>query len=357
MFFYLIQVFIFLCYSAFFYAIRPNFKRTYYVLSTIHFSLIMGLRSYWIGTDTSQYVGIYLQRLSDFNQGGGLVYNWISNLIWTLTNGNYHIFLLVLSTLTVSLYILFVYLIKSNYYEGFLSIYIYITFYYYFNAFNIQRQMLAVSISLIATYLCMKNKWLWGLILLLVAVGIHSTAVVCIVNLIILKVKKSRVILLTSILLSGVLILRTGSLLNKFAGIFGHYAMYLNTFNSNELASKGGTIILGLFIMLFIALTCLINKDVFKDNKFGNILFLSAMGSIIYIVGYKLQLLIRMADYFAIYSTVFLPYSIESFTVKFSDRKLAKIILTAIVMLAGFILLYYKLSKNMGDIIPYSFGN
>lgn len=84
------------------------------------------MRSYWVGTDTSQYVGIYLQRLTDFNQGGGAVYNWISNIIWILTNGNYHVFLMVLSTLTVSLYILFVYLVKTNYYEGFLSIYIYI---------------------------------------------------------------------------------------------------------------------------------------------------------------------------------------------------------------------------------------
>lgn len=357
MLFYFIQIFIFLCYSFFFYLIRPNLERTYYVLVAIHFSIIMGMRSYWVGTDTSQYVGIYLQRLTDFNQGGGAVYNWISNIIWILTNGNYHVFLMVLSTLTVSLYILFVYLVKTNYYEGFLSIYIYITFYYYFNAFNIQRQMLAVSISLIATYLCIKNRWLWGLLLFLIAVGIHSTAIICFINIVILKLKKSKKTLIIAVLLSGIFIFASGSLLNKFASIFGHYEMYLNTFNSNALSSKGGTIILGLFIMIFVVITPLLSPDILKNKIFSNILFFSGIGAMIYIAGYKLQLLIRMADYFAIYSAVLLPFSVEQIITKFSNRNTAKAILTSTIMIAGFILLYYKLSKNMGDIIPYSFNS
>lgn len=353
MIFYFFQLAIFFCYSLFFYFVRPNFLRTYYVFITIQLSLVMGLRDYWIGTDTRQYVGIFLSQDTSFNGNGVAAYNFLSKTIWNLTNGNYHVFLLALSFLTVLFFILSLQKLKSDFFESFIAVFIYISFYFYFDSFNIQRQMLAVSIAMFATCFFIEKKYLKALVFFLLAVGIHSTALIALLNFALIKIKKNKKSLIISTIALSVMLANVDKILQLFAEIFSHYNMYISTVESGSLAAGGGALILGLFFIL-IAGTAFFMTDVFGSEIYSFTFFATVLGSLFYIIGMNSQMLIRIADYFLIFAPVFIPRAIKKVSNKFLQKNIVNCFCCAIVLIAGLTIMFYKLFNNFGDIIPYS---
>lgn len=353
MIFYFFQLAIFFCYSLFFYFVRPNFLRTYYVFITIQLSLVMGLRDYWIGTDTRQYVGIFLSQDTSFNGNGVAAYNFLSKTIWNLTNGNYHVFLLALSFLTVLFFILSLQKLKSDFFESFIAVFIYISFYFYFESFNIQRQMLAVSIAMFATCFFIERKYLKALTFFLLAVGIHSTALIALLNFALIKIKKDKKSLVVSMIALSIMLANVNIILQLFAEIFSHYNMYISTVGSGSLAAGGGALILGLFFIL-IAGTAFFMTDAFSSKIYSFTFFATVLGSLFYIIGMNSQMLIRIAAYFLIFAPVFIPRAIKKISNRFLQKNIVNCFCCAIVLIAGLTIMTYKLLNNFGDIVPYS---
>ncbi|WP_288290950.1 EpsG family protein [uncultured Lactobacillus sp.] len=205
--FYFIQLFIFILYSLIFIGLDVQtagafsninnkyfFEKLYCFISIIYLSLVMGLRSNTVGTDTPLYVYNYL--INSQISEDTFSYNWLSKIVFNLTNGNYHDFLLAISFIIVASIVIGLWRIYS-YFEIqyktcylFFSLYIYITYYYYFEAFNIFRQSLAGSIAFLAvSFLFTRNYFKW-LFLFILAVGIHNTVIVLVVLLPIMLIKK-----------------------------------------------------------------------------------------------------------------------------------------------------------------------
>ncbi|WP_125764326.1 EpsG family protein [Companilactobacillus hulinensis] len=351
MIFYSVNLAIFIVYSLF---TNTYYKdhRAYFWLIFIHLTLLLGLRSSTVGTDTPQYVDFYLEQNSGFNGNGTLVYSAVSNLVNHLTNGDYHSFLFVLSIATVFFILKSIEIFNNNEDLMFLSIYIYLTFYFYFESFNIQRQMLAVSMVMFAMALLTRKQYVWSIVVFILAIGVHSTAIFAIVGFLIWFIRKDKVtfgIIVTIATLSNLFL---SSLLNNFSQWFDHYQMYTDA----VLISGGGTLLLGIFLLV-IAVAAILWTDMHDDKVASFVMFMTTIGAVLYIVGSKSQLIIRMADYFAIYSIVFIPQAILKLSKKVVHQKYLYFTLIAAVMCVGLAIFYYKLSNNLGEIIPYTLNS
>lgn len=348
--FYWIQLFVFMIYSFLFYIIKPNLSKTYFWLVGIQLVSIMGLRSFRVGTDTLTNINSYLA--NEPVESDTFVYDLLRKISWFFAPNDYHVFLFLLSTVTVSIFLYCVYSCQHTFLERFLSIYLYITLYFYFASFNVQRQMLAVMVAmLIPLALLKKQKGKAGLFFLL-ALGIHNTSIIAILDFLVVRIRRSKHALVTTISASILLIYMSNYLFSIFSNIFDHYKIYDNT---NEYTASGGSILLGIFIFVFISATLIINKESLYQNAMISILlYLSLIATILYILGAKNTLVMRMADYYSIFVPLFLPKTINVISEKFTYRLLIKLVLIIIIMLTGFCLLYYKLSHNMGGIVPYS---
>ncbi|USQ69067.1 EpsG family protein [Companilactobacillus allii] len=300
-----------------------------------------------VGTDTLQYVDFYLVQNSGFNGNGAMVYSAISNAIFNLTGGNYHVFLFVLSLATIFFVLKSIELLNNNENFMFLSIYIYLTFYFYFESFNIQRQMLAVAMTMFAMALLSRKKYIWSIIIFVLSIGIHSTAIFAIIGFVIWFMKKNKI---TFCLILGVSLLSNlflNNLLNNFSQLFNHYQMYSDT----VLSSGGGSLMLGIFLLLIVIIAMFLT-DMSDDKVGGFVTFMTMIGAVLYIVGSKSQLIIRMADYFAVYSVVFIPQVLARLSRKFHRRYLY-MVLVGLVLGVGLAIFYYKLGNNLGEVIPY----
>lgn len=353
--FYFLQLIIFLLYSLFFGFFKSNLLKIYYCFATIHLSIVMGLRAYWVGVDTKMYVNVFLTQNTSFNGNGILVYNFLNKIVWLLTNGNYHIMLFVLSFLTVSLFILSLNELKYDFLNSFLAIYMYITFYYYFESFNIQRQMLAVSFAMFSISQFLKQRNIRGTIYLLLGIGIHSTALLALINLFLIKIGRSKKMLGLTIVFSLILILNIEKFLNIFTSLFNHYDMYTVILENGLMSAAGGTFLLGIFFGVIALITYLLT-DVFEEKTFAFTFFATVITSIFYLTGFHSQLLIRIANYFSIFSLGFVPAAIRKISNRFSEGRIICILGFMMVIMVGFSIMYYKLSNNFGGIVPYSTG-
>lgn len=347
MIFYSINLAIFIIYSLFTNTYYKNHK-VYFWLVLVHLTLLLGLRSSVVGTDTSQYVGFYLEQNTGFNGNGTLVYSSLSNFINWISNGNYHVFLFVLSLATVFFILKSIEILDNDPDLMFWSVFIYLTFYFYFESFNIQRQMLAISMTMFSIALLSKKCYFESGLMIVLAIGIHSTAIFALIGFLIWMVRKNKITFVAVVLLAALSNLFLNKLLNNFSQIFDHYQMYTDA----VLESGGGTLLLGAFLLLLVVIT-VIFIDISDEKIMSFALFMTTIGAILFIFGSKSQLIIRMANYFAIYAIIFIPQAIIKLTARF-DQRIVKTVLEVVVIIVGLVIFYYKLSHNLGDIIPYS---
>lgn len=351
MIFYSVNLAIFIIYSLFTNSYYKD-RRAYFWLVLTHLTLLLGLRSSVVGTDTPQYVSFYLGQNAGFNGNGTIVYSALSSVVDHLTNGNYHVFLFILSLATVFCILKSIEIFGGNEDIMFLGVYVYLTFYFYFESFNIQRQMLAVSMVMLAMALLSSRNFLGSIVLFVLAVGIHSTAIFAVIGYLIWFVKKSKLTFVIVAMVAAMSNFFLANLLTHFSQIFDHYQMYTDA----TLVSGGGTLILGIFLLAFVCLAIFIT-DILADKVAGFTIFMTVIGAVLYIVGMKSQLIIRMADYFAIYSVVAIPQTVLAISRRFRNSKLVDLTLVVIVIFAGLAIFYYKLANNLGNVIPYSINS
>jgi hypothetical protein len=295
----------------------------------------------------------FLNQNTSYNSNGALIYNGFSKLTFQLTNGNYTIFILLMSSLSVFFFLASLIKLENDFINIFLSIYIYVTYYFYFDSFNMQRQMLAVSIAMYAVCLFIEGKNIKSVLLLLLAIGIHSTAFLALVNFFLVKVKKKGKYLTFLIFFVSILLIYYDKILQIFSIFFSHYGMYINSMNNSSLSAGGGVLFLGLFFIILSILTYF-TVDIEKNNIFAFTLFSTVIGSVFYIIGRNSQLIIRIANYLLIFVTVFMPVAIREISSNFLEKKMVRTLGIFIIMTVGIAIMYYKLSNNFAEVVPYS---
>ncbi|PPK93266.1 EpsG-like putative glucosyltransferase [Nonlabens xylanidelens] len=140
--------------------------------------LLAGYRDVTVGTDTFRYLEHY-QRIQNELNVWRLEYLWIKVMeLVSFFNGTFANLLLV-THLIILIPLFFVFVKASRY--PILSLFFYVTFYYYFYSLNIMRQSVAVSLILLAFYVFYSNfklKWLYTVLIVTGAVLFHNSALI-----------------------------------------------------------------------------------------------------------------------------------------------------------------------------------
>lgn len=318
--------------------------------------LISGLRSYSVGVDTLSYMGFYdMSRYLSFDriingtfgvENGYLYYNKMLNFISESPQ-----FMLIINALVITTGIL--YFIYKNSPNVTLSVYLYITLYYFAVSLNIMRQFIALSIFLIALEQLKKNRWLTYIIIIYLSSLIHESALICLPVVFIHYLKptiKNMIWIFCVAIGSTIFVYINPSIVSILSG---SYSRYVETtyFEANQV---GGTIIIWIvqIAMYFSTIYILKSKKHILGDRDKKLMFLSAIMILISVciglIGTKIFILSRMIYSFDIFMIILIPLIIK-YTIK--EKKLA-LIAVYLVLLVYFV---YNLSTGGSGVVPYQF--
>jgi hypothetical protein len=207
---------------------------------------------------------------------------------------------------------------------------------------------LAGAIAFLAVSFLFTRNYFKSLFLVILAVGIHNTVIVLIVLIPVILIKKNRKRFIWGIfsVLIGYL---DPILIEYFASFSNHYLIY-NEQTLDNFSSAGGSAVVGIFMLFFVYLS-VINRDIYENQSLMSLVCIIFMAGILYIIGMRSQLIVRIADYMGIFIIAALPLII-GFRSKLK-RNISLSYLFWLVILVGLALMSYKMYKNMGGIIPY----
>ena len=332
-------------------------KKANVIVSCFVMFLIMAMRSPSVGTDAQTVVRMFMANRPILASGlNSLFYNFISKIgymIWP--NGQ---MILIINAAIIC--VLVGALVYNNSDDVFLSLYLYITLYFYFSSFNTMRQYDAMAMCMMC-YMSYKNdKRALSLVFSILALLTHSTSMVFIVVVIAYKcfawLRNLNVQLVFGTILTFVLGYLFEPLLLLFAKIFPHYEMYIGDtgITLNGYQSDGKKILITLMlagILLFSYITILKTKkmhpsfDVSEDFRMQFFFMIIAIS--LGIAGTKLQLIARMESYFSIYAILFIPKAVKMIQLRYRN-----------IIYVGFVLLmivpmFVQLSGNNSGVLPY----
>lgn len=362
--FYLINIVIILCYGIGL-MMCPNIRlrngrfgflidknKFFAFLSCAHLGLLMALRGASVGTDTQLYSRLYEQIARSENMFSVIksapiyvVYNKAVSLITNETQ-----WIVVFNALVIMIGIgVFIYKNSSN---AVMSIYFYITLYFYFKSFNISRQFIAVVLVANSYYFLKNNNIRKYLILIFAAIFIHNTAVVGLILFPLKLVKWTNIKIYFLAIATTIAMMSFDKLLLIFLRIFPRYKMYLiNSTTSISDVSQGKKILVTFFYLAIVVL-CMFYLTYKKQNELTNELyFLTAIMTIAVVIGivfYNNILISRIEIYFSLFIIIYIPLVIKLVGKSKLFWYCSFMVITAIPMIV-------QLRGNISGVVPYNF--
>ncbi|KZE43901.1 EpsG family protein [Rossellomorea marisflavi] len=319
-------------------------SKSFIFLSFVIIWIVSAIR-YGVGTDYFSYYNYvnYVDKLqfSDIkNREYGF---WILGKIVALFSDNGQ--LLIFVTSFIILFFIYKVICEYSSYPE-ISILIFFGLGFYFNSLNIIRQYIALSIVFFSVHQLHKKNIKKYVTLVLIATLFHYTALLGFVFLFV-SIKKSRLYRTFVILL----ILISVALFDKVLSYITpeEYYMYL----SSSFVQKGANYIFFL-ISLLISLLLIILYKPLKNRRIYNEFYIlcSIIGTSASLIGTKSLIIMRIAEYFTIFSLISLPEIIKITT----DKNIRVVIYLCFVFIS-IIGIYLFLSKNLGGVLPYNIYN
>lgn len=332
-------------------------KKIVALLFCILWGGIAALRNSSVGTDTFHYTEIF-QRISLTNWSNitqdiefkkfplYITYNKIVSLFIKTPNA----ITFVNSLIFVIGVVLFLYFNSKNF--G-ISLYCFLSLHYYFLALNIMRESLAIMMVMWAFHFAIRNKLLKALIINILAILVHYTAVLGLgVLFVTLFCKKSYNAYLILILCTIVIIFFKQIIIFGVR-FFPQYNDYINgngQFTILDDSSDGRRKYVALFLLLIFVFCWIypsLNKrNIVKDKKYWIYVTLSIVSVELMILQSNNDVMARLELYFSYFFMLSLPYFIEN-NIQNNDKYFIYIVLM-IVLFVPFLL-------KLKDYLPYSF--
>ena len=297
----------------------------------------MAYRDTSVGTDTVNYetIFLYLQLGSDWLRGSVEPSFVILNDLVSSLGGDFIAFLITSSLLIL---ILIFYAARRYSYNPMLTIFLYYSLYFYFYAFNILRQSIAVAISLIAINYLIKQKHILYCLLILLAASFHYSALVMLPLLLVSRLPINKALMIALVFFAMALGLFGTPIFLKTISLIG-YGSYVNEY---EIGSFFGNFLnLILFNLFFTYIVLTINHK----NIYLQLFFL-------FIVLFNLTARIpfgnRLLLYLSIYQILFIPYYLGHIR----DPKKYKIISIIFIVILSYFTFFRVFGA--GEIIPYT---
>lgn len=280
---------------------------------------LMAFRSLSVGSDTYNYAANIFPRiatqsiinLSEFyRMPVYAIYNKIVGIISTDPH-TIIIFTSFIYTIGVTVFLYY------NSYNFSMSCFYFISIVYYFFAMNAARQSLAMMLVLWAYHYMIRKLYFPSILMLILAVGTHFTAIVGVLIVIMPMINmthKKSLIIITAVFVSTFLL---DTIFSLFVKIFPSYAGYLDVSNANSAftTSEGNRIYLAL-ILLAIFAACYFWKEKKKivfnnENEFWTLFTLSMIGIEFMTILRHNYTAARVEYFFSYFFMLFIPFCIE----------------------------------------------
>ena len=319
----------------------------------ILFLVFDGFRNYSVGGDLSFYVNVFKEnslQISEFsnilNSRFEIGYIFLNNSLRSISD-NFTILLFSFAIITLFIW----FYVFWNYSEN-----IYISLMIYFSSlgmllysFSNIRQGLSISIGLLGFHYFVKEKYIKGILCILIAPLFHITGIICILFLLLRKIQLSLkffIVVFLGLILTFPLLKNFS---DAFVNIFPQYASYLESswfLDSYKLAP----VVLSIVYVIFFAIGEIIlkNSELTKSEEYIRILFFCYL--IFTITTMQTSLLSRFAHYFSPFAALYVPMFIH----KVADKRIKWTLLYLIIIVYSvflFVIVYYK--ADWYNVVPY----
>lgn len=298
-----------------------------------------------IGIDYKSYKNIFNEiSILPFNQineheieiGYGLL-----NKIVSIYTDNFGVLIAICSIITVGIMIFVIYKNSTSYA---LSIYLYVALSFYYMAYNLTRQGIAISITIVGIKYIKEKKLIKYLLVILLASTFHYSALIMIPIYFISRIKLTNIKVVIFSIITFILHTFLYDIINIGVKIFPQYSPYVGSEFFKGVSINSIVLPFIIFIVLYLFKRFLISEN--KTNQiYINMSFYSLLLSILQT---KVGILDRLPYYFNIFSILSLPILINCFKTK-SQRILA----TVILIIFGITYNIYYFTTDYHGLIPY----
>ena len=225
--------------------------------------------------------------------------------------------------------------------NSWLSVYLYITLYYYFFSFNYMRQFIAMAIVINSWYLLKRKRFKLYFIFLVLGTMFHTTAIIGILFLVIYINRKNIKIIPWIYGCTIILLLSMNVFIEYLFKFFPRYIWY----SGDYLNKTGGVMIVVLYCSIFL-ITFLLKPQKLNE-EYNMLLILASICSGLSILGYYYFIFVRPSLYFNIFSIIIIPELLQRF------EKKSRLIASYVILALGFVYMMYYFSFNWHNILPY----
>lgn len=351
------------------YKMQKNVKSFFVMLALLLPSLLAGLRSYEIGSDTSGYGIYWFNQATQFKswfsfikyaKGYSIDYGYATlNYLASRLGKEAHIFFFILCFLEVGI---LYYVAKYNCQKGAIALSFIVYFFLYFNdSMNNMRQFPAVLIILYSYRFIREKKLLCFLMCVLLAMQFHVTAIFAVVLYPIAWLAKNRFSKLNLLLITiGILVASFSfEFVFKILGTFGfnltRYEHYID-------GAEGGGKFIRLILFGAIWIFYLINKDDYRKIKKDDadvFLFYSTISlafTSLMFLGLS-NFIIRMSYYFDFFVMIYLPTIAKTHkTITIEDGRVR--VGVSFIAIMALLLFYWTITyviRNGAETVPYKY--
>lgn len=226
-----------------------------------------------------------------------------------------------------------------------LSLFCYVTFFFYFISMNVIRQYISIAIVFGATgFLFNNNKKgiVYYSIAMLLAASFHVSGLIGFLGLLAYWVKQNKVFKISIVIFSVFLYLSVGSISSFIISYVPVYEFYSDY--GREGGSDSSVFILFVILLISWLFENKLSKNIEHYNFYQNCLVLGVFLNILANINIMYA---RMGMYFTINLTLFIPAVIAAINIK--NRSLVRFVIMVIAVAYCF----WNLSNNNGRVLPY----
>lgn len=332
-------------------ACLKNSRHLKYIIPFLLLFSCAALRGEGMGADYYTY-RIYFSRYADMSmeeifkqEESGYVF---LNKILSVFSTDFYIVIVVVAF--ISLIGVFYFLKENCEKYTALSIWLYITLFFYLWTFTILRQAIAMSIVLIAFCYAMKNNWLKFFLLVLIAfLFFHNTAIIALIIYPLLKMDLKQIYFIIIFIIVSILFYYRENILKIMRYIvLRRFRFY---FSSELIQGEGNSLLLVYFALtVFIFFLIFKVKSIEEENVVLQkmILWSSCIGTTLQSMAMIFGLFNRLSQYFMIPVFLILPTLIRT---KFKQKD--RVIIVGLIMFVSFLFYIYMLNAEGKTIVPY----
>lgn len=308
-------------------------------------TLMSGFRHYSIGTDTNGYLLHF--NIINFNNVSIFQYSMeplfiLLNKIGYLFSSNPQI-ILILSSIIISFFVAMRINASSAY--PWMSVFLYVSMYMYYQSFNGVRQYIAIAIMFYFSKYISENKpinYYFGVVL---AIGFHQTAAIFIPFYVVNKLNENKTVRAIFISFLVILVANFNKILNLIFNLFPSYVVYKEALT----ISSGG--IRDIFISIMIlAIGYVVSKVYGSSKKIKEYEIYIVIYFLLSVISYgsNANLVQRIAWYFSMFVILYLP----ELVVRIKSKEIR---IFSIIMILMFFTAFhgYLLSTNFHRVTPY----